>query len=59
MTLHFLKNRSFIIPTLLFILIAGIYYYSSPGSTVYDHFVRLADAFARGRLFIDPCPEYL
>lgn len=57
--MRFTNWKTTLIPTVLFIITAVIYYLSSPGPSPYDHFVRLADALVHGRLNIDPCPEYL
>lgn len=40
-------------------LVFGIYFVTSKGSTPYDHFVRLADAFFHGRLYLVDAPPWL
>ncbi len=41
------------------ILVFIIYFVTSKGSTPYDHFVRLADAFLDGRLYLVDAPPWL
>lgn len=36
-----------------------IYFFSSPGNTPFDYFTRLADAFLRGRYWLDNNPPWL
>ena len=36
-----------------------IYYITSPGSTWWDHYVRLSDAFLHGRLYLTDAPSWL
>ena len=40
-------------------LVFGIYFVTSKGSTPYDHFVRLVDAFFDGRLYLVDAPPWL
>ena len=40
-------------------LVFVIYYVTGKGSTPYDHFVRLADAFLHGRLYLVDAPPWL
>lgn len=41
------------------ILVFVIYFVTSKGSTPYDHYVRLADAFLHGRLYLVDAPSWL
>ena len=43
--------------TLLFFVI--IYYFSSPGTTGYDYFTRLSEAFLHGKFYLDSNPPWL
>jgi len=40
-------------------LVFVIYFVTSSGSTPYDHYVRLADAFLHGRLYLENAPSWL
>jgi hypothetical protein len=40
-------------------LVFVIYFVTSKGSTPYDHFVRLTDAFFHGRLYLENAPSWL
>lgn len=42
-----------------FILVSTVYFYSSQGSTAYDYFTRLADAFINGRYWLTEKPGWL
>jgi len=53
------KLKSFFIYSLLFITTFLIYYFSSPKSTPYDYFTRLADAFIHFRLYLLENPRWL
>jgi len=41
------------------VLVFIIYFVTSHGSTAFNHFVRLADAFIDGRLYLVDAPDYL
>lgn len=49
----------FRIPFLLFLITFIIYYVTSGGPTPYNYFVRLADAFLNGRLYLIENPSWL
>lgn len=51
-------NRSYV-PLLLFLMTFIIYYVTSGGPTPYNYFVRLADAFLHGRLYLTENPSWL
>lgn len=53
------KYRRFCIPLLLFLATFIIYYMTGEGSTPYNYFVRLADAFLHGRLYLTDHPSWL
>jgi len=40
-------------------LVFVIYYVTSTGSTAYDHYVRLSDAFLHGRIYLTNAPPWL
>ena len=40
-------------------LVFGIYWATSTGSTAFDHYVRLSDAFLHGRLYLTDAPSWL
>ncbi len=42
-----------------FILIFGIYYFTSAGHTPYDYFTRLSDAFLEGKFYLTQNPPWL
>ncbi len=45
--------------TIFFILILGIYYFTSAGPTPYDYFTRLSDSFLEGKLYLSENPPWL
>ena len=44
---------------LFFVFTVTVYFLSSPGDTPYDYFTRLAQAFLRGKYFLDENPPWL
>jgi len=46
-------------PILIFILLALVYYLTSPGDTPYDYFTRLANAFLQGKYWVTENPPWL
>jgi len=53
------KHRRFFIPLLLFLATFIIYYMTGGGPTPYNYFVRLADAFLHGHLYLIEHPSWL
>lgn len=54
------KSKVFLVPVLLFLITAAIYLISNRGeATNYNYFVRLADAFLHGRLYILHPPSWI
>lgn len=53
------RGSNFFIYFLLFIITFFVYYVSSPRSTPYNYFVRLADAFINHRLYLLEKPKWL
>ncbi len=48
-----------IIPVLLLLFFVLVYFLTSPGVTPYDYFSRLADAFLKGKYWIEENPPWL
>ncbi len=45
-------KKTKLISLIIFLVILAVYYFSSGGLTIFNHFSRLSDAFLRGNLFV-------